>query len=313
MAWWLQLTQRSLQRLDMLILPDAPALLAAWQRSDRASFYRLDTGSLISESEWTFPTDPDRTSEAWAAFLATLKVPNSAFLPIVQTPAITIYTTPTGQTRLFQTATNLIIKSLDHPEVPLEIKSNAAFRLIHLTDPLLAALDQKGKLHLYRQTRRIGTYDIGIKLKPDSLADLAVTPTLILVSDSTQIVQVSFTGKVMRQLKTHYVIARMTASPNGRYLITSDLETGVLRIYDGQTLQVSYQRFAIDLISKAPKVQLLADIPPETMALSALTIDDQGTVAFAISGVICVAQLEEFDRLPSDQSDKSENTRSETS
>lgn len=306
MAWWLQLTHRSVQRLDMIGFSGTPTLLAVWQQRDRVRFYRLHTGDFIGETAWTFPPeDEDRTSEAWTAFLAALSAPNKAFLPVVQTPSLTIHTVPDGQTRLFQIPTGLILKPADQPEAALEVKAGSEIRWISLHDLMIAGLDRKGKLHLYRQQQRLGTYDIGIKLKPESWADLALTPTGIYVADSGQIVQVNLIGKVTRQLKTAYWIARMTLSPNGHYLITSDLETGVLRIYDGSTLSLTHQRFAIDLLIRADKIQLLAETPPAAMALNALAIDDQGTVAFAISGVICVAQLDEFERVSMDSADTS--------
>ncbi|WP_347259140.1 hypothetical protein, partial [Methylocaldum sp.] len=51
------------------------------------------------------------------------------------------------------------------------------------------------------------------------------------------------------------------------------------------------QRFAIELVAEAFQVQLLADMPPVQAALSALALADDGLLAFAMSGVICLTDI----------------------
>jgi hypothetical protein len=101
------------------------------------------------------------------------------------------------------------------------------------------------------------------------------------------------TGKVLARTETHYMIGRLACSPAGDTLATSDLETGVIRIYDGQ-LKLMVQRFAIDLLADARQLQLLADLPPVFVAINALTMGSGGLVAFSMSGILCVTTLHYF-------------------
>ncbi|MBC7812483.1 MAG: hypothetical protein H7175_15120, partial [Burkholderiales bacterium] len=105
----------------------------------------------------------------------------------------------------------------------------------------------------------------------------------------------------LKRLNTHYFINMMACSANGAVLATSDSEAGVVRVYDGVELLPTRQRHAIDLVATATQVQLMADLPPLSIALSALTIDDNGVLAFAMSGVVCVTEISKMDALPRPQ------------
>jgi hypothetical protein len=59
-----------------------------------------------------------------------------------------------------------------------------------------------------------------------------------------------------------------------------------------------YQRHAEDLMAKATQVQLLADPPPQMVALSSLAINTKGVLAFALAGVVCVTDTEQMNMLP---------------
>ncbi len=109
---------------------------------------------------------------------------------------------------------------------------------------------------------------------------------------------VNANGTVQKTLETHYYVARMAISPSGGMVVTSDIESGVLRVYKGESLILTHQRFAIDLVAAATQLQLLADLPPIGTAISALTAYTRGTLAFAMSGVVCVTDVQDLDEVP---------------
>jgi hypothetical protein len=155
-------------------------------------------------------------------------------------------------------------------------------------------------LHLYQQNVRIGAFDIGLQLQNDLQPNLAIArgSAALYTSDGQQLVMTDVNGEVLMRIDPHHLLGEIACSPDGRWVATSDLETGVIRVYDGATLLPLYQRFAIDLLANATQLQLLADMPPAQVAASALTIGDDGALAFALSGVICVTEVEALDRLP---------------
>lgn len=69
--------------------------------------------------------------------------------------------------------------------------------------------------------------------------------------------------------------------------MTSDPETGVIRVYNRPELAPTHQRHALDLLQDADQLQLIADLPPFGAAPGAMAIDDTGALAFNISGVVC--------------------------
>jgi WD40 repeat protein len=300
MAWRLHLTNRAVQQLD--ILKGSPDILAAWWRRDRVTYYDLNTGVLIAEEMLSVPEVDDRNSLAWQEFVRTLKAPNGATLPLVYTPHEAVYLAQNPDLRLYRAGGSDLFLQLEHgtDEIKLDVRSTTSFRQVVFdrSGEIVTGIDPKGKIHLYRKTKRLGTYDGGLKIKEDISANIAISTggTHLYGSDNRQIVLMDMNGKVTRRIETHYLIGRMTCSPDGTQLATSDLETGVIRVYDAQ-LKLTHQRFAIDLLAEAKQLQLLADLPPVFTALNALTMGDDGVVAFSMSGIICVTSLNHFNPL----------------
>ncbi|MBC8099060.1 MAG: hypothetical protein H7Y11_06430, partial [Armatimonadetes bacterium] len=253
MAWRLHLTNRTIQQLDLL--PGAPALLAAWSRRNRVTYYDLKTGVLVSETVLSAPEVDDRNSLTWQVFVNGLKAPNGRALPMVTTDHETIYLTDDANIRVYRGAQTDLFWQAPHgsDEIKLDVRAATAFRAVAL-DPLgdvLTALDSKGKLHVYRKTKRLGAYDLGLKLKDDIRPNLAIMRggERVFIADNAQIALANQAGKLIQRVTTYYNIGRMACSPNGQYLAVSDLESGVVRVYDGATLKQTHQRFAIDLLA----------------------------------------------------------------
>ncbi len=299
MAWRLHLTNQAIQRLD--ILPGKPTLLAAWTSRDRAWYFEVEAGTPAGEHRHQAVS---RQSDQWRDFLAALVAPNGAYLPFIRTAQHAIYTTEDGRMRLFHVGGSELLVELEGKDIQLEPGKAQTYtalafdRLLGMT----AALDEKLRLTLYQQHIRVGTFDLGLHSGdyPPSLA-VARGGTVLFAADDRQLVAVDAGGVVRKRLQVHYLIRRMICSPNGKMVTVEDAETGVLRVYNGADLTPLYQRHTLDLLTEAAQLQLLADLPPAHAALGALTADDDGRLAFAIAGIICLSHIKHMNPLPRPQ------------
>jgi hypothetical protein len=300
MAWRIHLTNQAIQQLD--ILPGKVSLLAAWTQRDRASYFDLENGVEMGEHQHKAVA---RQSEKWPEFVASLVAPNGTPLPVIRTAQFTLFTSDDGRLRLYRFAGNELLLEMEGQEVKIELATKSDLVTLGLDRfmGVIAALDRKGKLHLYQQHIRVGTFDLKLTPNDEPLFSLAIASggAAIFVSDGSELVLTDTAGQVKKRQKVHYFVGRIACSPNGKLLATSDPETGVIRVYSGTDLIPTHQRYAMDLLQDAPQLQLIADLPPFNAAPGTLVIDDKGRLAFSISGVICVTELKHLDALPRPQ------------
>lgn len=300
MAWRVHLTNNAIQGLDLL--PGKPPLLAVWTQRDRATYFDVETGAVIGEHQHKAVS---RQSDKWAEFSASLVAPNGAYLPLVRTAAMTIFTSDDGRLRLFRQADDELLLEMEGKDVRLELNTKAALLALGLDRfmGVIAALDARGKLHLFQQHIRVGVFDLKLSFDDESQPSLAIANggVAIFASNGREIVLTDTSGRVKKRLTLHYFIRRLTCSPNGKLLATSDAETGVIRVYNGDDLLPTHQRHAIDLLQEAAQLQLLAELPPFSAAPGTLAVDDRGHIAFSISGVVCLTELKRLDALPRPQ------------
>ncbi|PJF22253.1 MAG: hypothetical protein CUN56_06950 [Phototrophicales bacterium] len=295
MAWRLHLANQAIQRLDIL-----DNLLAIWKKPNQLTYYDLHTGVLQHEQTLSPPKVESWQDDAWQIFLAEFTAPNKLYLPTLTLDHQTVYLSEDGLLRLYQDDT-------------LQLENDGQYHHLDVADPiavgldrflgLVAVIDTERKLHIFQQQIKIGVFDLPFTqaeyFRP--MLTVANGGTAIYVTDGQQIALIDSSGKVKKQIKTYYDIRHMTCSPDGNHLITSDMDSGVIRLYQGHDLTLTHQRFAIDLVAEATQVQLMADMPPIFVALSALTIDNHANIAFSMSGVICVTDLSHLDQLPRPQ------------
>ncbi len=299
MAWRVHLSKQAIRALH--IMPGQAGQLAVWTRADTVYYYDLMTGVQLSRQQISPMPDSDRGGKAWQDFIDSLKSPDSGiFLPFVSASGISIYNSHDGKMRLYHTgAAELYLEKLTQ-EIRLPIEDAGEFRSIDLerSSGTTAALDEKSQLHLFQHDVRIGRFDVGLKVRARRRPAVIAVPGGVLATDGRRLVRTNIGGSVVTALDVHYSIGRIACSPDGRTLVTSDMEAGVLRVYDAHSLQVTHQRFAIDLIASAQQVQLLADLPPAGVALSALSVASNSWLAFAMAGVICAADVAEMHKVP---------------
>ena len=301
MAFRIHLTNQAIQRLH--ILPSKPPQLVVWTRHDKAYFYNLETGILLNEQHLgDAPTD-SRGSEAWLNFLSRTKGNESKFyLPMVRTQTLDMLSTDDGALRVYRQRDGQLFMETDGVEDKLTLKGGDSLISMDLDGALgtFVGLDDNLKLHIYQQNIRVGAFDIGLKRDADLRANVTISRggTAIYATDGRRIVYVDTGGNVQKTLDTHYYIGQMAASPNGGMILTSDMESGVLRVYKGDKLILTHQKFAIDLVAAANQIQLMADLPPTSTAISTMTAYNKGILAFAMSGVVCVTDVKHMDEVP---------------
>lgn len=301
-AWRLHLSNQAIQRVD--ILAGNPPLLAAWTGRERAAFFDLETGAPADEIMTKIAAGETRQSAKWLEFVSRLKAPNGATLPVVRAGSTTIYTTEDGRMRLYEVSGEELFLETDGKEVKLET-GDADFLAVGFDRflGLVAALDEQYRLAIYQQHIRVGLFDTGLKVDDDSQPGVAVSNggSAIFVTNGQEVALMDSGGKIRRRLSVHYPIGRITCSPSGKLLLTTDAETGVIRAYSGADFTPTHQRYAMDLLQDAAQIQLIADLPPASASVGALAVDNQGVLAFAISGVVCVTAVEAMVALPRPQ------------
>lgn len=304
MTWRVHLANQAIQ--DIHFLSGKENALAVWMRRDYVAFYDIESGAPLGEMKLPPPPIAIRRSDIWQDYIAMMMGPlGRAYLPVVRTGMMTIHTSEDGKLRLYQLGDSELFLEADGREVQLEVRNADRFLALEFDRALgfIAALDEEGKLHVYQQNARIGAFEIGLRLQPDlrPLLCLAQGGGAVYATDGRMIVKTDMAGKVLARLNIHYEVGRLACSPGGGMVVTSDLESGVIRLYSGDDLSPTHQRHAIDLTIRARQVQLLAELPPTTTAISALSAHNRGVIAFAMSGVVCLTSAAEMNELPRPQ------------
>jgi hypothetical protein len=301
MAWRIHLSNQALQHLD--ILPGKAPVLVVWLRRSRVQFYDLDTGTFLEERRIVAPVSSNRQAPAWQEFIARLGGPDSqTFLPHVALSGLDIYLSDDGKLRLYQVGEADLFLEMEGTEYRLEVENARRVVALDLDRALgmIAALDDTGKLHLYQQNIRLGVFDMRLSITPDQRPAVAIARGggSIYVTDGHQLVLTDSSGAIQQSLELHYEVGRLACSPVGGMLAISDTSAGVIRLYRGEDLQLTHQKFAVDLVANATQVQLMAELPPLGATVSALAAYARGMVAFAMSGVVCVSEVGYMDALP---------------
>ncbi len=303
MNWRLHLTNQAIR--DLRILSGRSFLLAVWARGDRVEFYDVKRGAWHGYRQiGDPPNDSDYLSEAWARFLKNLVNPKgSAFLPLVWTRRAAIHSSHDGKFVLFHEPHDRLRLLADgrlHALDAIEAEGLVAVDMDGASG-MVAALDVRGRLSVYRQGVLTGAFETGLQIDPLRTSSLVIAKggRCFFLTDGSQIVLTDASGAAARRVHVHYRIRHIACSPAGDMVVTSDNEAGLIRVYHGADLGHSHQRFAQDLIAEAQQVQLMADLPPVSAGISALAAGSRGEIGFAMSGVICMTNVNRLAKLPS--------------
>lgn len=300
MAWRLHLSTQPVSAVEHLVA-DTP-FVAAWDSRHKVHFYNLYNAMPSGERHFereVLSSDPNDT--AWREFVADLQAPNGIYLPTVYMAGLTLFQSRDGRLRLYHFMDGSLILEVEGRHIALDREEDGRFLAAGLDRALglVAAVDNKGMLHMFQQHIRVGSYDLGLSLGVDARLNLQMPDGLgrLLVSDGERVFLVDSAGRVMHSVTAHYAVGPIAISPNGQHILLGDIDDNLLRVY-GAELHPTHQKYAIDLVAAARQVQLLASLPGRKAGLSAVDISDRGSIAFALGGVICVTDLKALDVLP---------------
>jgi hypothetical protein len=301
MAWRALLSNRPIRRVDLL--PCKPAALAAWTHADRVTLLDLQHGAKIDELRLEEPGGVDYRSAPWRAYLASLRVPGDAVLPVVRAGRVTVFSAADGQTRLFRAGDGALTLERDGALSPLIVESEATVLTVAVSanGRTTAVLDRKGRLHLYEWHVRTGVFEVGLHPLDELAPSLALTDdgTRVFASDGQRLAVIDGAGRVVRRTETPYPLGVLACSGDGKWLVTTDLESNVIRAYAGADLSMSHQRFAVDLLADSRRAQVLPVTISAGAAVGPLAVNARGVIAFATSsGLVCASSLTRMKTVP---------------
>ena len=295
MGWRIHLSNQTLE--NFLILGEQSPVLAVWLRANRIAYYRLEDGAFLEEQVIPLPDSRNLMDAEWLASLKDMQT--GQHLPLVEIADTLIYNTKNGKVHFYPRQFSVLHEG---NQISIENSDRSFFDLaFDYQTGQFGLLDTMGKILIYQQGTFLGEFDVGLDVSHlDARLNVAIAEnaTIIVATDGFKLVLLNQSGDILRETHTHYVIGTIACSPDGSFVATSDIETGVIRVYRTKDLVATHQRHALDLLLESTQVQLLADLPPTAIAPSALTAYNDGVLAFALSGVVCVTNTREMNRLP---------------
>ena len=299
MSWRIHLADRSVHSL--FILPHEPPYLAASAGANRIDLYNLMTGTVQGFHTFEMPGKTvdfgDGDLQALGEAIARLSL--GGLLPRVSWRGRRIFVAADLQTVLVWLPRDSLRVLRADGSGTILAEDILAVDIDRQTG-IFATLDADSRLCVYQGGALSYARDLALARDPLWRIDLAICARgeRIFVADGRQIIAVDWRSSALRRIETHYGLGIVVPPPSGEFVYCSDRGAGLIRVYAGDNLTQTHQRFAQDLIAEAHQVQLLADLPPTSAAVSAMAAGTDGEFAFAMSGVICMSSLSRMTRLP---------------
>jgi hypothetical protein len=295
MYWQLHLASHPIRHVH-LILGRIPQIAVSDTRR-KVRFYDLGTGAHYSD----LSIDPDLLDndipEERRQNLEALKAPNGEYLPFVELNASHLYVSHDGKLRLIHDLNAGLTLEIDDQSIPLDTGKKQIVTHVALDRELgsIAAVTTDQILLVFQQQTLVST----IPLPGEPLVQVFVTVGggQIVTVDAHSIKQMDTSGRILRQQAIHYTLGPTAMSPDGNWFLAGDADHQLIRLYNRDLIPVR-QRHAIDLLSQAHQLQLFADRPEGAAPLVSLDITDDGTLAFAMAGVVCTAHIDLMTELP---------------
>ncbi len=277
-------------------------MLAVWDSRHTVHYYDRSDATPKGEHHFDLRLSSTDLSDAfWNDFSDSLKTPGGCYLSPVYMAGLSLYQSLDGRLRLYHFQDGSLVLEIEGRHVPLHREQDGRFLIAALDRALglCAAFSDSGQLHIFQQHVRVGVYDIGLNDGVEARLNLAMPDGLgkLLISDGERVLIIDAAGRIVHELHSHYAVGAAAISPNGEVIALSDMDDNVIRIYDG-ALRPTHQKYAIDLIATARQVQLVASMPGRKAGIAALDVSNNGLVAFALGGVVCVTDLTMFSALP---------------
>jgi hypothetical protein len=206
-----------------------------------------------------------------------------------------LYVSEDGKLRLIHDLDAGLTLEIEDNSIPLEIEGSVV--MAHLDRELgtVAGLTENNTLHIFQQQTRVGS----ITMEDAQLQRLFVLSGggQVLIIESGRLRLIDSAGKTARAQQTHYTIGHAALSPDANWLMVSDADHQLLRLYNRDLIPIR-QQHAVDLLSQAQQVQLFVNTPAPEAPLSSLDITNDGVFSFAMAGVLCTAHIDLMTELP---------------
>ncbi|MFZ4827330.1 MAG: hypothetical protein ACOYLB_08235 [Phototrophicaceae bacterium] len=299
MSWRIHINDRTIHKLQ-IISKDNERILLVWYQN-AIGCYDVEKGVLYDTRRPISSPEPS-AGEEWETYLDSLRAPNGLPLPYVRTKNALLYLTMDGNQTVVDDGFGLQVlakKTLHHFS---QIDTEMLTMSVDYKSGIIAVLGENTHLYLYRETTLLGEYALPIPLKQGILPDVFMSEHAqqVFICDGNHLLVYNRAGALRIHHTFSYTVGKIACSPNGEMLIASDAHNGVLRVYvGGQQFRFSYQKFAVDLYAKARQLQLLVSAPTPLTAVNGLTIEDDGTFAFSMGGVVVMTHIDYMDEIPS--------------
>lgn len=295
MNWRLHLSDHPVLALDLLA--GDPVLLAVWTSAQDVQFFHAETGADYGAMHIT-QVGPGEGM--WQLFVNSLRAPNGAYFPVVNAGQVIIHTSHDGRLRLYHYPENRLVLEADDQHVGLERSSARTLLAVGLDRELgtVCALDEQGWLHVYQQQIYVGAYLIaeqsdsrpGSLLVPDAAAH-------VWVIDDSQIQAIDMAGQVQGRMAAHGAWSNAACAPDGQVLVVSEMQQERFTAYDAQ-LRPICRGAVVDLMAGSKPLQLFEEAVYQPDVVMPMAVADDGRLAFALNGTVCVTSLAEFRPLP---------------
>ncbi|NLX08900.1 MAG: hypothetical protein GXY36_04535 [Chloroflexi bacterium] len=293
-GWLLDLADRAIHAIQLL--DGDPPQVAVWTDRHVVSFYDQVAGTFCGSLSTAWAAEAEPEQAARRAFLETLRAPNGAYLPVVDTGRAVIHTSRDGRLHLLQYDERRLVLEMDGYRGVLARDGAAPLVATALDRELgtVAALSADGQLHIYQQHVYVGAFPVEVRLDGSPvhlfLPDGSGT---VCLADSASLRVLDLGGTVQQTAALATPAGVVCWMPDGAWVVTGEPEQGMIRLYDAQ-LTLARQGSAERLLDRANLVQLFVMMPDPGAQLTAIALANDGTLAFALGGLLCVTQAAEL-------------------
>lgn len=300
MGWRLHLSTQPIEAVH--IVAGSPPLVVVWDKRHQVHYYRFDDATPLGDGAFDAVEAPaDLQDAVWHETVSTFRAPNGSYLPTVYLNRLTLHQSRDGRMRLYHFHEGDSMLQVEDHFLSLSRDDGGRYLVMGLDRALglSAACDDDGLLHIFQQHVRVGLFEIGLSLGMDARLNLALPDGAgtLYVCDGERVIRVDSGGRIEQDLRTHFTVGKVAVSPAGGRVALADIDDNLIRVYDADLVQ-THQKHAIDLVMDARQVQLLASLPGRKAGLSALDIADDGSIVFALGGVLCVTEVDALNMLP---------------
>lgn len=299
LGWRLWVAHGALHGVAMI--PAARPLVVLWDTPRRAYVFDAHRAELLADLTIPPPPPGAPPSDAWDTFLNALRTPGGDWLPHVQAETWEVHTSHDGRLRLLQQGDHDLTAQIEGEFVRLPRDGEAPLRVAALDRDLgtAAALDAQGRLHIYQQAVYVGAFPLALEDGPALLA-LADAAGSVLVGSGVALRLVDLAGRVQTQATLPAPVVACSIAPNGAWIAA--VTASGLHIFDAGLLPVRHAALSDLLARLDPFDAPTADAELDGAEASrAVAVAPDGTLAFAVGGVVGVTYLDALEALPQPQ------------